>query len=114
MPDIFEHEVFNIMRAVNCTKSVVPRDMPSRLSKEFAAELATPATMIYRPILQQTVHTGIEGVWPDSWKIEYGSLRKVNNPINEDDLRIISLTNHLTKFLKTSNEVDFVVYWTFD
>ena len=64
LPVMREHEVYQTMLSVNCTKSGVPGDMPSRLTKEFVAELAAPATMIYSEIVQCTMHSGIDGVWP--------------------------------------------------
>ena len=86
------------MLSVKCTKSSVPGDLPPRLCKEFLAELVSPATITFKNIIERTVHSGIVGLWPEKWKIEYGTpINKITEPISEDDLRIISLTNHLSK-----------------
>ena len=69
LPIMLEHQVYQTLLTVNCTKSGVPGDLPPRLTKEFTAELAAPATMIYSGIVQCTMHSGIEGVWPEQWKI---------------------------------------------
>ena len=45
--------------------------------------------------------------WPKQWRIEYGvPLKKVANPENEDQLRIISLTNFYSKVYES-----FVIDW---
>ena len=64
LPVITDQEVYQTMKSVNCTKSAVPGDLPPRLSKEFAPELATPASAIFNSIVKRTVHSGINGVWP--------------------------------------------------
>ena len=47
------------------------------------------------------------GNWPDPWKVEYGlPLKKTTNPINEDQIRIISLTNFCSKVFER-----FVIGW---
>ena len=47
------------------------------------------------------------GEWPESWKIEYGiPLKKVTQPVNEDDIRIISLTSVYSKTFEK-----FVMSW---
>ena len=47
------------------------------------------------------------GLWPGNWKIEYGlPLKKTNYPINEDNLRIISLTPFFSKVFEK-----FVISW---
>ena len=75
-------------------------DLPRRIVKEFAPELAAPAGKIFRNIVQI-------GDWPKPWQTEYGTpLQKTNNPISEDDVRIISLTSHLSKVLEP-----FVIGW---
>ena len=38
------------------------------------------------------------GHWPKQWRLEYGTaLQKQPHPVNEDKLRIISLTSYLSK-----------------
>ena len=58
---------------------------------EFGHELAEPLSIIYNNITAS-------GHWPKHWKIEHGfPLKKVPQPCNEDDLRIISLTPMYSK-----------------
>ena len=68
--------------------------------KEFAPEMAAPAGHIFRNIMKT-------GHWPRQWRLEYGTpLQKTPNPVNEDDLRVISLTSYLSKQFE-----QFVVCW---
>ena len=91
LPTIPDYEVHEKMKKVNKPKSGVPGDPPSRLIKEFTPELVKPAGVIYRNITET-------GQWPSCWKVEYGTaLKKVTNPANEDQLRIISLTSYFSK-----------------
>ena len=95
------------MKSVNVTNSSVPGDLPARLMKEFFLEVTTPATMIYNNIVKSTMHNGIDEIWPRQWKMEYGTpLKKVSQPVDENDLRVISLTNHLSKTFER-----FVMIW---
>ena len=83
--------------------SSVPGDIPRRLVQEFGPELATPAAKIFRNIVQT-------GHWPQPWRTEYGTpLQKQTNPIHEGQLRIISLTNYLSKVFE-----QFVISWLLD
>ena len=78
----------------------MPGDLPRRIIQEFGPELATPAGKIFRNIVKT-------GHWPKPWRTEYGTpLQKCKNPITEDQLRIISLTNHLSKVFE-----QFVITW---
>ena len=44
---------------------------------------------------------------PKPWRVEYGApLKKQDNPVTEDHLRIISLTNYLSKVFE-----QFVIAW---
>ena len=66
-------------------------DLPAKLIKEFSSELAPPLSQLYRAIAQT-------GKWPSRWKAEQGlPLKKISNPLSEDDLRIISLTPFFSK-----------------
>ena len=72
-------------------RSCVPGDVPRRIVQEFGPELATPAGKIFRNIVKT-------GQWPKPWRVEYGTpLQKTKNPVNEDQLGIISLTSYLSK-----------------
>ena len=98
--DILDYKVYEqIKRSKNPTSSV-PGDLPRRGVQEFGPELATPAGQIYRNIVRT-------GHWPKQWRVEYGTpLQKKKNPVTEDDLRIISLTNYFSKQFE-----QFVITW---
>ena len=89
-----------MIRKAKKTKSGVPGDLPKILYKEFGPELSVPLAKIYNNIVQT-------GQWPDTWKVEYGlPLKKKANPINEDQIRIISLTLFFSKCMER-----FVIQW---
>ena len=80
--------------------SGVPGDMPSSIIKEFAPELATPASKIINNIVQSCE-------WPANWKLEYvTAIGKIPIPETEDDLRPISLTPFFSKVTE-----HFIVMW---
>jgi hypothetical protein len=100
LPYLSKYKVENMIRKAKKTKSGVPGDLPKLLYKEFGPELAAPLSTIYNNIVQT-------GQWPDSWKVEYGlPLKKKANPINEDEIRIISLTPFSSKVFEK-----FVMAW---
>ena len=73
------------------TKGGVAGDLPAKLIKEFGPELSYPLSLLYNTI-------AATGKWPKRWKTEQGiPLKKVTNPLSEDDLRIISLTPFFSK-----------------
>ena len=86
VPQLTECNVAERIRKSNKPKSRVVGDLPKKITGQFYSELAKPITKIYKKIVAT-------GQWPDNWKIEYGILlQKQTNPLNEDMLRIISLT----------------------
>ena len=92
-PVVSEYLVDQKMKMAKNTRGGVPGDLPIKLAKEFTPELAAPAAIIYNNIIQT-------GKWPDRWKEERGiPLNKVkpNQPKDEGELRIISLTPFLSK-----------------
>ena len=100
IPVISELEVFNQLCRIKKTKSGVPGDLPRSIVKEFSPELARPLMLIFNKIIQT-------GEWPSNWQIEHGiPLQKSSNPVNEDDLRIISLTPLFSKVMEK-----FVIDW---
>ena len=100
VPILDELKVYNQIKKAKKPKSGVPGDLPRSLINEFSPELATPLTVIYQNIIRT-------GKWPSEWKIEHGiPLKKVANPQNEDELRIISLTAFYSKVLEK-----FVMEW---
>ena len=100
VPEICDYAVYEKIKKSKKPRSSVPGDLPRRIIQEFGPELATPAGKIFRNIVKT-------GHWPKPWRTEYGTpLQKCKNPITEDQLRIISLTNHLSKVFK-----QFVITW---
>ena len=74
-------------------KSSVNGDVPVKLVKEFSVELASPVTIIYNNITKSQT-------FPEQWKIEHQiPLSKVEIPETENDLRNISKTPFLAKFM---------------
>ena len=91
MPVIPDYDVYEKIKKSKKPKSSVPGDLPRKIVQEFGPELALPAGMIFRNIMNT-------GHWPKPWRVEYGTpLKKVSNPETEDQLRIISLTSYLSK-----------------
>ena len=100
LPEISDYDVYRTFLRSRKPRSSVPGDLPRRIVKEFSPELAAPAGKIFRNILRT-------GEWPKQWRTEYGTpLQKISNPVNEDDLRIISLTNFFSKQFE-----NFVIIW---
>ena len=88
------------MKKCKKTKSAVPGELPARLRQEFNVELAGPAAILFNNIAKT-------GIWPESWKKEYGTvLKKVPSPEDESQLRIISLTYQLSTLMER-----FVIDW---
>ena len=53
--------------------------------------MSAPVTQIFRAISRS-------GKWPKRWRTEHGlTLKKISNPLTEDDVRIISLIPFLGK-----------------
>ena len=100
MPTISDYDVYEQIRKSKKPRSSVPGDLPRRIVQEFGPEIATPAGRIFRNIVKT-------GHWPKQWRLEYGTpLQKQSNPINEDQIRIISLTSFLSKQFE-----QFVIIW---
>ena len=99
-PCISDYQVYEKIRKSKKPRSMVPGDLPRKLVQEFSPELAAPAGLIFRNIVQS-------GHWPKPWRVEYGTpLKKQDNPVTEDQIRIISLTNYLSKVFE-----QFVIDW---
>ena len=63
-PVLQDYQVYTEMKKMEKTKSTLPIDIPYRLRKEFAIELAKPLTNILNACLQT-------GIYPDKWKFEW-------------------------------------------
>ena len=82
---ISELETFRFLNFF-CKKSLGPGDLPKRILKEFALELATP----FCDLINCAIRTG---VFPDAFKkAEIIAIPKVNPPRSLSDLRPISKT----------------------
>ena len=100
LPSIEDHEVYLKIKTTKKPRSSVPGDLPRQIVHEFGPELAAPAGKIFCSIVRT-------GHWPKSWRTEYGTpLQKEPNPVTEDQLRIISLTNFLSKVFE-----QYVMIW---
>ena len=94
------YKVEKMIKMAKKSKSGVHNDLPKILNKEFGPELSVPLSKIFNNIVQT-------GQWPDSWKIEHGlPLKKTTQPINEDQVRIISMTPFFSKLMEK-----FVMSW---
>ena len=90
-PEIEDYEVYEKIKSAKKPKSGVPGDLPRRVTKEFAPELAKPN----RRIISSIARTG---QWPTQWKLESVTpIGKIPIPESEDDLRPISLTPFFSK-----------------
>ena len=91
VPYISRQMVETKIEKAKTTKGGVSGDLPAKLMKEFSTELATPLSTLFRNV-------AATGKWPERWKLEQGlPLKKKNDPLTEDDLRIISLTPFSSK-----------------
>ena len=98
VPNIQPHEVCRKLLAVQPFKAQGTDNVPSRIVKEFAYELAEPVTTIFNTSLASGI---VPAIWKDS---NITPIPKNHSPTNEGDFRPISLKPCLSKVLK-----DFVV-----
>ena len=103
VPSIQPHEVCKKLLSINPSKAHGPDNIPCRVLKEFAHELATPITTIFNTSLNSGT---VPGIWKDA---NITPILKVKSPESEGDTRPISLTSCLAKTLE-----DFVVSWMVD
>ena len=93
-PKIDELDVFVRLTKLKKTKSTQPIDLPYKLRKEFAPELAGPLTDIFNSCLEQHLN-------PSLWKQEWVTpVPKVKNPKTITDLRKISSTSEYSKLFE--------------
>ena len=107
VPTIQPHEVCRKLLAtlaVQPFKAQGPDNVPCRILKEFAYELAEPVTTIFNASLASGIF--VPAIWKDS---NITPIPKIQSPTNEGDFRPISLTPCLSKVLE-----DFVVTWMID
>ena len=92
-PEMAEHQIYENMRASKKTDSV-PGDIPASILREFLPEFTTPV----KAILSEAVRTH---EWPAAYKLEYHlPIKKIPNPLTEDDIKGIGLTNWVSKQLE--------------
>ena len=90
-PIIQEYQVYDMIKTSKSTKGMVPGDIPQKIVKEFAAELAVPISNIFNAAIQQ-------GVYPSSYKKEIQvPIPKILPPNDFNDLRNLSCTMFLSK-----------------
>ena len=95
------HEVRKKLLSVLPNKAMGPDNIPPRIIKEFAYELAEPVTTIFDSSFSA-------GVVPSIWKeSNITPISKVKQPQNEGDIRPLSLIPIPSKVLE-----DFVVTWS--
>ena len=84
-PVIQDYQVYDKIKSAKKPKAGVPGDLPRRITKDFAPELAKPVGRIISSICRT-------GIWPAQWKLEMvTAIGKIPIPESEDDLRPISL-----------------------
>ena len=99
-PKLEPHEVCRKLLSIKAFKSSGPDNIPSRILKEFAYELAEPITKIFNVSLASG---SVPKICKDSDIIP---IPKKQQPTCEEEARPISLTSCLCKVLE-----DFVVSW---
>ena len=83
-----------MIKTSKITKGSVPGDIPQKILKEFAAELATPISNIFNAAIQQ-------GSYPSNYKKEIQiPIPKVRAPNDYDELRNLSCTMFFSKKLE--------------
>ena len=91
---ISDIQVYQHLAKISISKSPGPNDIPPRLMREFAPELATPLCNIFNSSIQ-------EGVVPSAWKKATTiPIPKIKTPVSLDNLRPISLTPIPSKILE--------------
>ena len=90
-PVIYQGQVLKALQKLKSAKSGHPLDLPIRLIKEFAPEIALPLTCIFNLCLK-------EGNFPESWKTAtIIPVPKIKHVLSFDQLRPISLTPILAR-----------------
>ena len=90
-PQLDEQSVYEKIKKLKNTRSIFHIDLPNKLIKEFAAELADPLENIKNSCLE-------EQYYPKLWKYEIVSTHpKVTHPKLINDLRNISSTSDFSK-----------------
>ena len=107
-PQVEEHIVYEKIKSQKKTKSTLPIDIPYKLRRACAAELAVPLTNIINSSL-------MESHYPKLWKHEWVTpAPKVADPKVIKDLRKISGTSDYSKIYEGFIKEDryWTVWWT--
>ena len=90
-PILSHDDVWKKLVKAKKPNSIVPGDLPKKLTQRFTCELTPPVTMIFN-------ETSRAKVYPEQWKVENQiAIPKVNEPESEDDLRNLSKTAFFSK-----------------
>ena len=93
-PIIEEYQIYDMIKESKLTKGSVPGDIPQKILKEYAVELATPIRNIFNVAIQQ-------GTYPSNYKKEIQiPIPKVTAPNDYDELRNLSCTMVFSKKLE--------------
>ena len=99
-PHLSLNSVFYRIQKAKKPNGVVPGDLPKKLVKECALEIAKPAQMIFNTVTRTSSY-------PPRWKTEHQiPIPKVQSPESEDDLRNIAKTPFLSKVYES-----FLAQW---
>ena len=91
VPIVTVDAVEEALAQMDTNKSNVEGDVPAKILKYFAKQLAVPVADVINSSIKQ-------GCWPDIFKLEMVTpVPKVNPPKNDDDLRNISGLLNLDK-----------------
>ena len=87
IPQFAQSQVKNILDSLEKKKAVPPGDIPTKILKHFAKEIATPVTNVINSAIKQ-------GVWPSMIKTEFITpVPKVYPPKKLKNLRSISIVS---------------------
>ena len=107
-PTVHPHEVCSKLVKLQTNKVMGPDNIPPRILKEFANELAEPVTLIFNKSLSSGL---VPALWKDSSIIPIPKAKQVHL---ESDTRPIALTSVLSKLKGTSTTyclLDLVHNW---
>ena len=99
-PYLSLNSVYYRIQKAKKPNGVVPGDLPKKLVKECALEIAKPAQIIFNSVTRSSSY-------PSRWKTEHQiPIPKVQSPESEDDLRNIAKTPFLSKVYES-----FLAQW---
>ena len=95
-PVLAEHQVYEYLKRIKTNTATVKDDIPAKVIKEFACELATPVTDIINTMVRL-------GQYPNIWKVEMVSpVPKIYPPETMNDLRKITGLKNVSKVSEKS------------